>query len=456
MGNGIVAKFGGSSVKDALAMRRCAEVVKSYSDTRIVIISATYNTTNMLERLAQTAKTEGEQVSLNVLVEIETRHRTIAQDLNVSSETLKDLEQVFHEARDLILGVAKLRECSPRIMDQIYSLGERMSSRLFADALGQALKGQKKVVFFDVRKVLKTSSDWSRAQPLMDLTKAQAEEHLFPVLADEQTVVVTQGFIGSTVKGDTTTLGREGSDFSGALMAEVIKADVLQIWTDVPGVATTDPRLVPEAKIISELTYDEASAMAHLGAKVLFSKTLLPVMRENIPVFVGSSIEPQKGGSWIRPSVDHLPFLRALAVMKKQTLVTVESNEVLPQALFSKNIFDIIDRYKIPTDFFSFRASHVNFLVPEQKFLNDDVVKELSEFARVKIEEDLALISLIGNDMDQASSQVFDVFFALAQGKPAIRMMQFGVSASSMSFLVPATSTELISRELHNALLLRR
>lgn len=456
MGNGIVAKFGGSSVKDAQAMRRCADVVKSFHDTRIVIISATYNTTNMLERLAQTAKNDGEELALNVLQEIELRHKTIATDLNASEETKRDLEAVFHEARNLILGVAKLRECSERIMDQIYSLGERMSSRLFADVLGQTLGKQKRVVFLDVRNVLKTTSDWSRAQPLMDLTKAAAEEFLFPELADEQTVVVTQGFIGSTTKGETTTLGREGSDFSAALMAEVIKAEVLQIWTDVPGVATTDPRLVPEAKIIPELTYDEASAMAHLGAKVLFSKTLLPVMRENIPVFVGSSLEPQKGGSWIRPSVDNLPFLRGLAVMKKQVLVTVESNEVLPQTLFSKNIYDIVAQYKIPTDFLSFRGTHVNFLVPEQKFLNDEVVSALSEFARVKIEEDLALISLIGNDMDKATPEVFEIFHAISQAKPSLRMIQFGVSAYSMNILVPAASTELVARELHNALLLKR
>lgn len=454
MGTGIVAKFGGSSVKDAQAMRRCAEVVKSYPDTRIVIISATYNTTNMLERLAQTAKTDGEEVSLKVLQEIRERHQSIASEISISPETQKDLDAVFFEAQNLILGVAKLKECSPRIMDQIYSLGERMSSCLFADLLNQVLGGHKRVVFFDVRRVLKTSSDWSRALPLMDLTKAAAEEHLFPELADERTVIVTQGFVGATVKGETTTLGREGSDFSAALMAEVIKAEVLQIWTDVPGVATTDPRLVPEAKIIPELTYEEASAMAHLGAKVLFSKTLLPAMRENIPVFVGSSLEPKKGGSWIRSSVDSVPYLRALAVMKKQTLVTVESNEVLPQALFSKNIYDIIAQHKIPTDFLSFRGSHVNFLVPEQKFLSEEVIASLSEFARVKIEEDLALISLIGNDMDISSNKVFDIFLALHRGRPILRMVQIGVSANSMSFLVPGSTTEIVARELHNALLI--
>jgi len=454
MGNGIVAKFGGSSVKDAESMSRCAEVVKSFPDIRIVIISATYNTTNMLERLACAALNDGESSAVKILEEIKNRHQKMANELNLSKEAQIDLDEVFSEALNLVQGVSKLRECSPRIMDQIYSLGERISSLLFADCLAQNFGNHKRVQFVDIRKILKTNSDWGRAAPLMDLTKEAAEEHLIPLLVDERTIVVTQGFVGSTLKGETTTLGREGSDFSAALMAEVIKAEVLQIWTDVSGVATTDPRLVPEAKIIPELSYDEASTMAHLGAKILFPKTLLPAMRENIPVFVGSSLEHKKGGTWIRSSVSNLPYLRALAVMNKQTLVTVENNEILPTALFSKNIYDIIAQQKIPTDFLSFRGNHVNFLVPEQKFLSEEVIANLSEFAYVKTEEDLTLISLVGNEMDVTTNKIFDIFAAINSGRPPLRMIQMGVSSHSISFLVPSSSSEIVARELHNALLL--
>ena len=315
MGKWIVAKFGGSSVKDAEAMLRCSNVVDSNPDIKIVVISATQNTTNQLEFIAR-ASQRGDEDTLNSLLnELSSRHLQIANELFSSNDVIAALNVLFQEARTLAAEILKERSYTPKIMDQLYSIGERMSSLLIADLMRLRMPN-KKIIFMDARDVIKTSSDYQKAEPQIDLIAEKAREIIIPKL-DQDTIFVTQGFIGMDLLNNTTTLGREGSDYSAALFGESIDASLVQIWTDVAGIASSDPRIVPAAKFIPTLSYDEATALASLGAKVLFPTTLLPTKRKDIPVFVGSSLSPEAGGTTVTKNQDASFKLKAVSTLQK-------------------------------------------------------------------------------------------------------------------------------------------
>lgn len=315
----IVSKFGGSSVKDAEAMNRCAVIVEKNPSIKMVVISATQNTTNQLEFVAQAAFRGEEDTLKGVLSDLEKKHTQIAKDLGATSEILKELQFLYDELHLLSGIVLKERYLGPKAMDQIYSIGERMSSLLMYHLLKTKLKN-KKVELIDARKIIKTSSDFGRGKPQIDLILLLAQKHLIPKIygdQKDQIVFVTQGFIGKDLLGHTTTLGREGSDYSAALFGEAINATRVEIWTDVPGVFSADPRSIPEASAILEISYDEATALATLGAKVLFPTTLLPAQRKNIPVFVGSSIAPDNPGTIISAKKDTQFKLKAVSLLRE-------------------------------------------------------------------------------------------------------------------------------------------
>lgn len=317
----VVAKFGGSSVKDAEAMLRCSLIIESRSETKIVVISATQNTTNQLEFIAR-ASERGDETTLNSLLkEMIERHQKIAHDLFTSESARHDLSLLFEEIKSVSSEILKTKNCTPAKMDQLYSLGERMSSLLVCDLMKLRISSRK-VVLLDARQVIRTNSDFQKAEPQIDLIREKALSLIYPFLSDD-TLFVTQGFIGKDLLGNTTTLGREGSDYSAALFGEAIDASIVQIWTDVAGIASTDPRLVPNAKFIPTLSYDEATALASLGAKVLFPTTLLPTKRKNIPVYVGSSLAPELGGTTITKSQDPLFKLKAVSSLVKNEMAIV-------------------------------------------------------------------------------------------------------------------------------------
>lgn len=293
----VVAKFGGSSVKDAVAMLRCSQIIENNPLIKIVVISATQNTTNQLEFVARAAEKGDVETLNNVTTELVNKHLNIANDLFTSPKVLEELEELCGELKALGSEILEEHAYTPKTMDELYSLGERMSSLLISDLLRLRIPN-KNIQFLDARKIIKTSSDFGSAEPQIDLIAKNTKTEILPHL-DEDTIFVTQGFIGADLLGNTTTLGREGSDYSAALFGEAIDASLVQIWTDVPGVASSDPRLIENAQFIKELSYDEATALATLGAKVLFPTTLLPTKRQNIPVFVGSSLSPEKGGTLI-------------------------------------------------------------------------------------------------------------------------------------------------------------
>lgn len=313
MSSWVVAKFGGSSVKDGEAMLRCSKILENDPRIKITIISATYNTTNQLEMVARTAESSDEEMLTKVISELESKHHNIAKELFSSNQVYDDMNVLFAELKEIAKDITELKQTTPKIMDQLYSLGERLSSVIFADLLKLRIPNRK-IVFLDARRIIKTNSEYRKAEPQINLIRENVEEHLTTILGDEKTLIVTQGFIGSDLLGHTTTLGREGSDYSAALFGEAINASLIQIWTDVEGVASSDPRFVKNTRYIKEMSYEEAAALANLGAKVLFPRTIQPAERKGIPVFVGSSLNPDSVGTMIKYSYDKTPELRAVTV----------------------------------------------------------------------------------------------------------------------------------------------
>ncbi len=303
-----VAKFGGSSVRDAKAIKRCARILTLDEDIKVVVVSATYNTSNELEQIASLAShAKGWEYALETLI---SRHRDLIHDLDLEEgEWFNTIDNELWELGDLFREEMKI---DPMKMDQFYSLGERLSSGIVAQYLSHSFL-QRRVEYVDARDFIHTDNCYGLANPDRGMIADSAP--LYMRVSDDA-LYVTQGFIGRDGHGHTTTLGREGSDFSATLIGEALNADLVQIWTDVPGIAAIDPKIVENAPFIKELDYSMADEMARRGAKVIFSKTLEPVREKGIPVFVGSSLDPDAGGTIIKPGVFSDGFV-GIAVIEK-------------------------------------------------------------------------------------------------------------------------------------------
>ena len=443
-----VAKFGGSSMADTTSIRRSAKVAFDHN-ANIVVVSATYGTTNLLIKLIETAVTKTWNDCYLILKDIEDRHLKMAGELESSPAMTSAIEEVLEELETITKGVNLLKDCGPKARDGILSTGERLSSPLITAALG-TLYQNKQVELFDIRKVIKTDDKYGSAVPDIALIKANSDKY-FMTAKYGDIVFVTQGFIGSDDSGITTTLGRGGSDYSAALIAEGISADLLEIWTDVAGINTTDPRICESAVPIKEITFQEAAEMATMGAKILHPTTLIPVKRGNIPVFVGSSIEPDAPGTWIKKESSETPLVRAIALRSDQSLLTLSTPDMLHQHGFLYKIFEIFNRYQISVDSITTSEISVALTVDDSTLVNKKLLSELKNFASVNVEEDLSLISVIGNHINHTSGIAHKLFNALQNNSSAInvRMICHGASKHNFCFLINQEDAALAVNKLH-------
>lgn len=445
----VVSKFGGTSMGDADCMLRSAEV-SFRQGSSLVVVSATSGTTNDLIALGKTAETQSWPEAEKILAKIQERHLKIAGDLHLPEDSVKLLKTLFEEMSSLAKGVHLLKDCSVKALDTLVSLGERMSSLLFTEAMSQVLKkhkSDKSAQLLDVRTVLRTDDSFGKAKPLTQDVAALAQKNL-SFLREGKKVVCTQGYIGMTEEGNTTTLGRGGSDYSAAILAEGVSADTLEIWTDVAGIATTDPRLCPKAQPISEISFKEASELATFGAKILHPATLLPAIRKNIPVFVGSSFDAEARGTWVRKDVEDHPLIRAMALRKKQVLVTLSTPEMLYAHGFLFQIFKIFNDHKVSIDAITTSEISVSVTLDDSTLLNKKLIADLSQIADVQVEENLALISLIGNNINHTAGLGEKIFKAISDIN--VRMICLGASKHNFCFLVSDEQGPEAIRRLHS------
>ena len=443
----VVAKFGGTSVADYDAMNRSADVVLADPDTRLVVLSASAGVTNLLVALAEGLEASERQAKLEALHKIQFDILSRLRDPSVISEEIERLLENI-----ITLAEAASLATSTALTDELVSHGELMSTLLFVEVLRERNVDS---LWFDVRKVLRTSDRFGRAEPDITAIAELTTQQLAPRLAEG--IVITQGFIGSEAKGRTTTLGRGGSDYTAALLGEALKASRVDIWTDVPGIYTTDPRVVPAAKRIDVIAFEEAAEMATFGGKVLHPATLMPAVRSDIPVFVGSSQAPKAGGTMVCNTTENPPLFRALALRRKQTLLTLHSLSMLHSRGFLADVFSILARHSISVDLVT--TSEVNIALTldttgststGDTLLTQSLLMELSELCRVEVEEDLALVAIIGNELSRASGVGKEVFGVLEPFN--IRMICYGASSYNLCFLVPGAEAEQVVQKLHHNL----
>ncbi|MGL6485645.1 lysine-sensitive aspartokinase 3 [Aeromonas hydrophila] len=444
-----VAKFGGTSVANAAAMNNCADVVLANPATRVVVLSASAGVTNLLVALAQGDLDEaGQEAQLARLTEIQ---QAILTELGDPG----DLSDLIHGQLGEIRTMARQAHLhtDAELADRLIACGELMSTRLFTELLHQ--RGVK-ACWQDARQLLRTDSRFGKASVDLATTRALCQAALGPLLGDS--LIITQGFIGADGDGRTTTLGRGGSDYSAALLAEALDAGTIEIWTDVPGIYTTDPRLVTRARPIPEISFVEAAEMATFGAKVLHPATLQPAVRQDIPVFVGSSKDPAAGGTWIRASTRTNPLFRAVALRRNQVLVTLHSLNMFHAYGFLAEVFGILARHRISVDLIttsevsvSLTLDHTGSQSNGEPILGDKVLAELGQLCKVQVETGLALVALIGNRMSEAAGVGSQVFDAIREHN--IRMICYGASAHNLCFLVKEDEAGHIVNRLHQELL---
>ncbi|MDA9557798.1 lysine-sensitive aspartokinase 3 [Vibrio sp.] len=443
-----VAKFGGTSVASFEAMSRCAAIIENNSNTKLVVSSACSGVTNLLVELANGVADS--DTRRGIISKIRHIHESIIAQLNQGETVQHEIDHIL----DTIKALAKAAsiESTVKLTDHLVACGELMSTHLLTQLM---LERGIPAIRFDIRDVLRTDNDFGKAQPQLITIKALAEKLLTPLC--KHNVVVTQGFIGGDENGNTTTLGRGGSDYSAALIAEAVEAKGLEIWTDVPGIYTTDPRITDKAAPIPEISFSEASEMANFGAKILHPSTLVPALRHDIPVFVGSSKAPEQGGTWIRHEVEHSPLFRALAVRNNQTMVTLRSANMFHAYGFLAKVFEILATYKISVDLVTTSEISVSLTLDQADTaggvpkLPKEAQAELEELCSVEVESGLSLVALIGNKMSDSKGYAKRIFSTLENVN--LRMICSGASPHNVCFLVNEEDAKQTVRDLHSELL---
>lgn len=428
----VIAKFGGSSLSSVERMLSCARLVLERPHVRLAIVSATGGATDRLLCIADhAAKGEWSQ-SEELLGELYSIHFAMGESLASCSNgtlELEEIRKICEEANRLAHGIYLLRDASPKVLDQLLSVGERLSSLLFKKALERVGVS---CDLCDMREILCTTEEYGKAEPLVDMLSFRASKLLKPHLLEGK-LIVSQGFIGATLDGHTTTLGRGGSDYTASLLGEALGASHIEIWTDVSGISSADPRIVSDAQTIEEISFSEAAELATFGAKVLHPATLWPAIRNDIPVYIGNSLDPGAKGTWVRKEVKEYPDIRAIALRRRQTLLTVHSLSMFGRPGFLSKVFAALAKHNISVDLVTTSEVSVSLTIDGTQDWPQNVVEELQKFSEVKIERNLALLALVGNRATSTPGIARSIFKAVEEN---VRLICHGASSHNFCFLV--------------------
>jgi len=409
-----------------------------------VVVSAMSKVTDQLLACAAAASRGDRTGALAISQRLRCRHRDTATALIKECAALQiSIEREFDALDEILRGLAAILELTPRISDLIVSYGERLSSVIIAQAFRE--RGLD-AVHIDSREVIITDSQYQKAMPQDALIEERCGIHVRPHL-EAGKVPVMGGFIGSSEAGITTTLGRGGSDFTGALIGGALHAEAIEIWTDVNGIMTTDPRICPDALRVKVISFEEAAELAYFGAKVLHPATILPAVRKNIPVLVLNSRNPTNEGTRIIALAPHCrsPF-KCIAVKRKLTIIDVVASRMLMAHGYLKAIFDIFDKHQCPVDMVSTSEVSVSLTVDSNDKL-PAIADDLGKIADVKYEGRKALICMVGEDIRGQMGISAQVFTAIRHVN--VRMISQGASEINMSFMIEEDDADEAVRALH-------
>jgi aspartate kinase len=445
-------KFGGTSVEDFAAIERTAAIVAGRvagGKSPVVVVSAMAKVTDQLLRAAAAASQGDRAGALAISSRLRARHRDTAaglvQDKTARAALIQLIDEHFDALDEVLRGLSAILELTPRISDLIVSYGERLSSCIVADAFRE--RGID-AAHADAREIVITDSEFQKAAPLDAVIDKRAAEILVPLVAQGK-VPVMGGFIASNEAGVTTTLGRGGSDYTGALVGGALNAETIEIWTDVDGIMTADPRVCRDALRVKEISFEEAAELAYFGAKVLHPATILPAVRKNIPVLVLNSRNPSCEGTRIISVAPHCrsPF-KSIAVKKKLSIIDIVASRMLMSHGYMSKVFAVFDKHKCPVDMVSTSEVSVSLTVDSNASL-PRIADDLSALADVTYEGKKALVCMVGEDIRGQNGIAAQVFAAIRHIN--VRMISQGASEINMSFMIEEDDADEAVRSLHAA-----
>jgi aspartate kinase len=447
-------KFGGTSVADQAAIERLIATVRrqreregtSASPGPVVVVSALSGVTDRLLGVAAEAGAGDTEGARHNLRDLRARHMTVAEvvtDDALRAALREDIDREFDELERIAHALAVLREVSPRWLDTIAAAGEIVSSRIVAAALASRdLQGS----WVDARCVVVTDGEHTAAAPQFAETTAALEAIVTPLLAAGR-IPVVGGFVGATTAGVTTTLGRGGSDFSGAILGSCLHAAEIQIWTDVDGMLTADPRQVANPRVVPHLSFAEASELAYFGAKVLHPATIQPAVARDIPVRILNAKRADAPGTLITADRPPGAGLTALASKKHVTVVDITSTRMLMAHGFLRRLFEVFERHKTPVDVVTTSEVSVSVTVDDRRRL-PAIVEALSEFAEVSCEHDMAIVCAVGEGLQQEPQLVGRVLAAV--GEVPVRLLSQAASRRNITFVIREGDVPLVLGRLHD------
>lgn len=448
----IVLKFGGTSVRNIEWIDKALDIAeKELSRAPVIVASAMGKTTDRLQEIASLAATNPGQHDpvagtfaryTKLLAELKTYHVNEAQKGLTGSnkvECLEIIDEYFNSLQSILKGLNLLKEKTARSNDAIFSFGEHLSTLIISH---RAKQRGIKATLLDSRAFIKTDDNFSCALPLFSLTDGLIKQH---VKNRKGELIITQGFIASTRDGITTTLGRGGSDYTATIIGAALDAEEVQIWTDVSGIMTSDPRMVKKAKTIPQISYKEAAELAYFGARVMHPSTIQPAIDKKIPVIIKNTGQPKNPGTSIVPDIPERG-LKAIASKVDITLINVTSSRMLLAYGFLKSIFQIFDKYKTPVDLVSTSEVSVSMTIDNPEML-DMIKADLENIGIVSIEPSMSIICLVGQELWKDSLFITRVFRVLKF--IPIRMISLGSSDTNLSLVVPSVYTDDTVRRLH-------
>jgi len=443
----VVMKFGGTSVEDIAAIRRLIAIVQSRLDAQpVVVVSALARVTDQLLEAGNAAAKGRLGSALATVRDIYVRHERLADSLvegSTYSALDRELRGDLRALESLLLNLEASREMDLRSQDHLLGFGECFSSSLVKEALCQAgVKGS----HVDARSCIVTDASYGKAVPQEAAIESRLAAIVLPLIDVGKTPVIA-GFIGATAEGITTTLGRGGSDYTAALVGGGMHAGAIEIWTDVNGIMTTDPRICPDALRVKTISFEEAAELAYFGAKVLHPATILPAVQKSIPVWVLNSRNPENEGTKITAMAAKCasPF-KSIAAKKKLTIIDVVASRMLMSHGYLKAVFDVFDKYKCAIDMVSTSEVSISVTVDSNQQL-PEICAELGKIADVKMEGHKALVCLVGEDIRGHNGIAAQVFSAISHVN--IRMISQGASEINMSFMIDEEDVEEAVRSLH-------
>ncbi len=435
----IVAKFGGTSVADAAAIERVFEIISSKRlQQPVVVVSALGGATNLLLEVANRAAAGELLLALGLVEQLRDRHLREAATLLAGSSEAEDIATEigasFDELAHLAEALRTLGYLTPRSLDTVAAVGELLSSQIVAAAFRhRGLPAE----WVDARDVMKTNDFFTRAEPDVEEIEAAAARFVAPVV-QRGAVAVLGGFVGSAPGRITTTLGRGGSDYSASLIGAAIGAEAIEIWTDVDGMLTADPRVVPNAKLIERIRFDEAAELASFGAKVLHPSTIAPAVQRGIPVYVFNSRNPTGRGTMITFEAPRMS-VRAIAGKRHTTLVKLRSARMLLAPGFLRRVFEVFETHRTSVDVVA--TSEVSISVTLDDATNlEAVVSDLMEFGDVAVERERGIVAIVGAGIADGGRAIADAIAALGP----IPVHMASLSATGINFTLVIDDAQVV------------